>query len=59
MDAAMIASAEMVLNEDPANIVEPTHQVTKSAFIDKTNIGTFDYNSSLAPADFKPTFNVD
>ena len=27
--------------------------------IDKTNIGTFDQNSSLAPADFKPTFNVD
>jgi protein TorT len=27
--------------------------------IDKTNIDTFDYPSSLAPADFKPTFNVD
>ena len=27
--------------------------------IDKTNIGTFDQNSSRAPADFKPTFNVD
>ena len=27
--------------------------------IDKSNIDTFDYPSSLAPADFKPTFNVD
>ena len=27
--------------------------------IDKSNIGSFDYNSSLAPADFKPTFSVD
>ena len=27
--------------------------------IDKENIGSFDYNSSLAPADFKPTFSVD
>jgi protein TorT len=27
--------------------------------IDKSNIGSFDYNSSLAPPDFKPTFSVD
>ncbi len=27
--------------------------------IDKSNIDTFDYPSSLAPADFKPTFTVD
>lgn len=27
--------------------------------IDKTNIDTFDYPSSLAPADFQPTFSVD
>ena len=27
--------------------------------IDKSNIETFHYESSLAPADFKPTFNVD
>ena len=27
--------------------------------IDKSNVETFHYESSLAPADFKPTFNVD
>jgi len=27
--------------------------------IDKTNIETFDYSSSLAPADYKPVFTVD
>jgi protein TorT len=27
--------------------------------IDSNNIATFDYPTSLAPADFKPTFTVD
>lgn len=27
--------------------------------IDKSNIDTFDYDATLAPADFKPTFNVE
>ena len=27
--------------------------------IDSNNVGSFDRDSSLAPADFKPEFNVD